>query len=210
MSTAKGHPDHGKGRGEGQGSEDRPQAAPSPDPEPETSAKGADEPAAQAREYRELVEQLQRLAAEYANYQKRMDARLREERHVGVRGLALDLLPAIDNLERTLAAAQGTANAAVLREGARIAQAELLAALRKHGVTPIDSKGRPFDPEHHEAIAHLPSEEHPSGHVMDEMQKGYRLHERTIRPSRVAVSSGKPGQPAPEAEEPKADHLSDE
>ncbi|MBL7140456.1 MAG: nucleotide exchange factor GrpE [Planctomycetes bacterium] len=142
------------------------------------------------RERVELVDRLQRLAAEFSNYQKRTERRLREEQREAVRGLVLDLLPAIDNFERALASAAEGHDFEALFAGVRLVHDQLLAALRKHGIEPIEASGRRFDPEHHEAVAHVPSDEHPSGHVIGEVQRGYRFGERTLRASRVAVSSG--------------------
>ena len=165
------------------------------EPTPQDSAaepgKGTERP-----EYRDLVDQLQRLAAEYANYQKRMDQRLAEEHQHGAGRLAIDILPALDNLERALAAAEAGTDPDAFLPGVRVAHEELLAALRKHGVMPIEAVGRPFDPHVHEAIAHLPSEDQPEGHVLEESRKGYRMGDRTIRPSRVAVSRGPSGRQA--------------
>ena len=171
--------------------------------EPTPQAPGA-EPGkgTETPEYRDLVDQLQRLAAEYANYQKRMDRRLAEEHQHGAGRLAIDILPALDNLDRALAAAEAGTEPDVFLQGVRVAREELLAALRKHGVTPIEAVGRPFDPHVHEAIAHLPSEDRPEGHVLEESRKGYRMGDRTIRPSRVAVSRGPSGRQASRLVEP--------
>jgi molecular chaperone GrpE len=155
--------------------------------------------AAKTRECEDLVEQIKRLAAEFSNYQKRSDRRMEEERRLIVRDFVLDLLPGIDNLERTLAAAEKTQDVKVLADGLRMALEQFLAGLKKNGITPIEADGKPFSPEHHDAVAHVPSDEHAAGHVIEELQKGYRLHDRTIRPSRVAVSKGKPE--APQGEE---------
>jgi len=167
--------------------------------EPTPPASGAEPVKVTERpECRDLVDQLQRLAAEYANYQKRMDRRLAEEHQHGAGRLAIDILPAMDNLERALAAAEAGASPEAFLRGVRVAHEELLAALRKHGVMPIEAVGRPFDPHVHEAVAHVPSEDQPEGHVLEESRKGYRMGDRTIRASRVAVSRGpmKPEMPA--------------
>jgi len=150
------------------------------------------------RECQELIDQLQRLAAEYANYQKRTERTLQDERRVGIRDMVLDLLPALDNLDRTLAAAKDKPSLDTLLAGVRVVRDQMLAALQKHGVTPIEAAGQPFDPEHHEAVALLPSESHPEGNVAEEVQKGYRMDGRTIRATRVAVSSGAPKPQPPD------------
>jgi molecular chaperone GrpE len=68
----------------------------------------------------------------------------------------------------------------------------LLAAIAKHGAERIDAEGQPFDPEHHEEVAQIPREEVHEGHVAEVVQTGYRLYDRTLRASRVVVSSGPP------------------
>jgi len=157
---------------------------------------------ASRREVQDLKDRLQRLAADFSNYQKRMPRRLEEEKREAVRAFLRDLLPVIDNFERALASADEGADPEAFHQGVRMVHDQLLVALARHGVEPIDAAGRRFDPEHHEAVAHVPSEEHPSGHVIDEVQRGYRHGDRTLRPSRVAVSRG-PAEP--EADDAGAD-----
>jgi len=225
MSAAKdknarhhAHRERGEHRVQRDATADRP--ADGADPAPDAGQRphdAADRPAGAAdlpqalaekeRERVELVDRLQRLAAEFSNYQKRMERRLPEERREAVRSLVLDLLPVIDNFERALASAQEGHDFEALFAGVRLVHDQVLAALRKHGVEPIEAAGGRFDPEHHEAVAHVPSDAHPSGHVIDEVQRGYRFGDRTLRASRVAVSSGQAGtqgsemQPAPEPAE---------
>lgn len=181
---------------------DEPENAPPDEPRREGApAEAEDGLAAGQRECDELRDRLQRLAAEFSNYQKRSERRVRDERMEAVGDLVLDLLPAIDNFERAIEAAEATPDFDAFLEGVRLVHDQLLAALKKHGVTPIHAAERPFDPEHHEAVAHLPSDEHPNGHVMEEMLRGYRFGERTLRASRVAVSSGKPQAETPDQTE---------
>ena len=148
------------------------------------------------KERLELVDRLQRLAAEFSNYQKRTDRRIEEERREAVRRLVLDLLPAIDGFDRAMAAAEATRDFQALFEGIRLVHGQLLAGLATHGITPIETGRSAFDPQHHEAVAHLPSREHPAGQVIEETQRGYRFGDQVLRASRVAVSSGKPGDGA--------------
>ena len=185
---------------------------PAPGPGPQINAGGGPETSdlrkqvdAKAAECKELIDQLQRLAAEYSNYQKRMERVIQDEKRQAVRNVVLDLLPAIDNFERALAAARAEASFEALLQGVTLAHDLILAGLARHGVTPIDAAGQHFDPEHHEAVALIPSESHPQGKVVEEMLKGYRQDGRTIRPSRVAVSGGPAaaegqGEPPPDGE----------
>ena len=178
---------------------------------PEAEAEGEQAPPqtveaaleASRREVQDLKDRLQRLAADFSNYQKRTQRRLEEEKREAVRAFLRDLLPVIDNFERALASAGEGGDPEAFHQGVRMVHDQLLAALARHGVEPIDAAGSRFDPEHHEAVAHVPSEEHPSGHVIDEVQRGYRHGDRMLRPSRVAVSRG-PAEPE-EADE-QADH----
>jgi molecular chaperone GrpE len=149
------------------------------------------------KEAADLLDQLRRLAAEYSNYQKRIERHMQDEKALAVRGLVLDLLPVLDNFDRALAAAGDPANTKPVIEGMTLAHTQLMTALAKHGVTPVEAAGQTFDPEHHEAIVCLPSDEHCQGKVIEQMQRGYQLHGRTIRPARVAVSGG----PARKSEE---------
>jgi len=162
------------------------------------------------QECRDLKDRLQRLAADFSNYQKRMQRRLQEEKREAVRDLLRDLLPVLDNFDRALAAADEGGDAETFRQGVRMVHDQLHETLGRHGVEPIEAAGRRFDPEHHEAVAHVPSEEHPSGRVIDEVQRGYRHGERTLRPSRVAVSRGPAGGEAAETNEAEEQDASRE
>jgi molecular chaperone GrpE len=179
-----------KKHGEPEKEHERKEAEPQQTDQAPAEATGEDPLAAKTRECEELLERLKRTTADYLNYQKRMERRLEEVKRFAVRDLLLDVLPVIDNFERALAHAEEQPEFQALLDGIRLVHDQLLAALRKHGVERIEAEGKPFDPEHHEAVAQLPSEEHPEGHVAGEMQAGYRLHDQTLRPSQVAVSSG--------------------
>ncbi|MBM4019401.1 MAG: nucleotide exchange factor GrpE [Planctomycetes bacterium] len=163
------------------------------EPLPEEAAAMADAPAllaAKSAECASLLDQLKRLAAEYSNFQKRMERHFQEEKRLAVRGLVLDLLPVVDNLERAVAHAETEPALESLKAGVKAVHEQFLAALGRHGVTPFEAHGQAFDPEHHEAVAMMPSDEHAEGKVAQVVQKGYRLHGQLIRPSRVAVSTG--------------------
>lgn len=186
--TPRGQPREGHG-------DPVPDETPAPAPAP-GQTEGAPPPAddllaAKENERLELVDRLQRLAADFSNYQKRTDRRIEDERREAVRGLVLDLLPAVDNFDRALAAAEEGQDCRSLLDGIRLVHEQLLAGLKKHGITPIETDRSAFDPEHHEAVAHLPSDEHPAGRVIGETLRGYRFGDQVLRASRVAVSRGK-------------------
>jgi molecular chaperone GrpE len=171
-----------------------PEAGEKPTESPAPAGRGKPEEllATKTRECEDLIDQLRRLAADFSNFQKRTERRLEEDRRLIVRDLVLDLLPGIDNLERTISAAEKAPDIKVLLDGLRMVHEQLLAGLRKHDVTPIEARGEAFSPEHHEAVMHVPSDAYAEGQVIEELEKGYRHHGRTLRPSRVAVSKGKP------------------
>jgi molecular chaperone GrpE len=133
------------------------------------------------------LELAQRTRADFENYRKRTarDAALAQAR--GVSKLALELLPAIDNLDRALAAVDGTA-AEELTAGIKLVHDEILAALGRAGIEPFSPEGEPFDPQHHEAVAQLPGEGAEPGTVIEVYQRGYRLGEVVLRPARVSVA----------------------
>src|SRR5262249_4666131 len=135
----------------------------------------------------EYFDQLQRTRAEFVNYQKRAKTQADADRAYAVGSLARDLLDALDNLERAAEALKATAPPGVV-EGLTMVHKQLLATLAKHGVEPIAALGQPFDPNQHEALVQQPDASHPEGTVVAELGKGYRIRDRVLRPSKVAVS----------------------
>lgn len=133
------------------------------------------------------LEQLQRTRAEFANYQKRSKAQADADRAYAVGNLAHDLVNVIDNFERALQSARSSGASSIV-EGLELVHRQFLEALAKHGVEPIVALGQPFDPHQHEAIAQQPSADHPEGTVVAELSRGYKIRDRILRPSRVAVS----------------------
>jgi molecular chaperone GrpE len=139
--------------------------------------------AAQRDEYLALA---QRTQADFENYRKRIarDQAVAQER--GVAKLAKELLPALDNLDRALEAAQSDDP---LLEGVRLVRSELSAALARVGIEQFSPKGERFDPNEHEAMAQQPVEGTESGTVAEVFQNGYRLNGTIIRPARVLVAA---------------------
>lgn len=149
---------------------------------------GPTEEVAQLQKQRdEYLEQLQRSRAEFANYQKRSKTQADSDRIYAVGTLVRDLLDGLDNLQRATDALRATA-AAGITEGLDMVHKQMLATLAKHGVEPINALAQPFDPNQHEAVLQQPDAEHPEGTVVAELSKGYRIHDRVLRPSKVAVS----------------------
>ncbi len=131
----------------------------------------------------------QRTRADFENYQKRMQRDLVQERRFAQAPLASDLLAAIDNLERATTAAEQAGEKGPLVQGVAMVQTQLLDILRRHGVTRIEALGLPFDPNLHQAVMQQPSKEHPPMTIIAVLEPGYMIHDRVLRPARVAVSS---------------------
>jgi molecular chaperone GrpE len=146
--------------------------------------------AAQRDEYLALA---QRTQADFENYRKRMarESSLAQER--GIAKLARELLPALDNLERSVDAAATAAEESAQREplldGVRLVRTELSAALARMGIESFSPLGEVFDPAQHEAVAQQPVEDAESGTVAEVYQAGYRLGGNVIRPARVLVAA---------------------
>ncbi len=153
---------------------------------PETGPAG-DELAQAIRQRDEYQDKLQRAQADFINYQKRAKAQADADRVYLIKPLALDILNALDNFDRAIESARG-GGAQAIAEGLLMVEKQFVAALNKHGVEPINSLGQAFDPNFHEAIMQQPDAHHPEGTVVAEFAKGYKLGDRVIRPSKVAVS----------------------
>jgi len=139
------------------------------------------------RQRDEYLDQLQRTRAEFVNYQKRSKAQAEADRLYLIKPLAMDILNALDNFDRAIETARA-GGATGIAEGLGMVEKQFVAALTNHGVEPIPALGRPFDPNFHEAITQQPDAHHPEGTVVAEFARGYKLNERVIRPSKVAVS----------------------
>lgn len=142
-----------------------------------------------------------RAVADLDNYKKRA-AREREElQKFAIEKLLVELLPVLDNLDRALESARPEMPLEGFVEGVRMNRRLFEETLAKFGVQPFSAVGEEFDPRYHEAIQTVESHEHPANVVVRELVRGYRLHDRLVRPALVVVSSG-PGPAA--AEEPAA------
>ena len=146
------------------------------------------DPLAEAERQRdEYLALAQRTQADFDNFRKRA---AREAAASGARakaGLARELLPVVDNLERALATA-GEADEG-FAQGVRLVHAELVGALERSGIAAFEPAGERFDPQVHEAISTRPADGADPGVVVDVVEKGYRLDETVLRPARVVVSA---------------------
>jgi molecular chaperone GrpE len=148
----------------------------------------SEEIAVLTRERDDYKEQVLRTRAEFANYQKRAKLQADADRAYAVGSLAKDLLDPLDNLSRAIDALRSS-GAEGITAGLDMVQKQLLDVLAKHGVEPIDALGQPFDPNLHDAIVQQPATDHPEGTVVGELSKGYKIRDRVLRPTKVAVSS---------------------
>lgn len=129
-----------------------------------------------------------RAAAELDNVRKRASRDVEHARKYALESFSRDLLSVVDSFEMGLAAAD-KADAATLREGSEATLKQLLATLERFGVSQISAEGEPFDPELHEAISMQPSTDLEPNSVLADVQSGYTLNGRLLRPARVVVST---------------------
>ena len=143
--------------------------------------------AGKADEYLALA---QRTQADFENYRKRTARDVRAAESRGMSRLARELLPALDNLDRAIAAVEGSDGQAEhhLTEGIRLVQSELSSALARTGIEGYAAKGEQFDPVHHEAVAQTQVEGAEAGTIVEVLQSGYRLNDLVLRPARVVVA----------------------
>jgi molecular chaperone GrpE len=148
------------------------------------------ESAAKDGELKTLNDKYLRLAAEFDNYKRLAQRDQRDQIRFGNEQLLKELLPVVDNLERAIKAAKDSKTAQGLVQGVDLTLKQLESVLGKFGVQSIPTMGQRFDPTGHQAVASVPSTQVPDQHVVEEFQRGYRLHDRILRPAMVTVSSG--------------------
>jgi molecular chaperone GrpE len=138
-------------------------------------------------ELEESKNKLLRALADFDNYKKRMAAEREQFIQFANETLITELLPVIDGFDRAMSAAKKIKAGEEMLKGLALIKRQLEDVLKKHGVAEIEAQGKPYDPNLHEAIL---QKEHagPEGVILEEMQKGYALHGRVIRPSMVIVS----------------------
>jgi len=146
-----------------------------------------------------------RSQAELENYRKRVQRDRQDLLRFGHENLLRELLPVVDNLDRAVRHARETGDTGEgLLEGVEMTLNQFQRALEKFGVTPIAAHGEAFDPSRHEAMGQLETSDHPPNTVAQELQKGYLLHERLLRPAMVMIAK------APQAAQNTADQEDSE
>jgi molecular chaperone GrpE len=155
-----------------------------PDPQIEALKKDAEK----AKEY---WDQILRLKAEFENTKKRLERDKQDAIKYANEKLLLEILPIVDNLDRAMSSLDEGHDPEKVKKGLHIAQGELHEVLAEHGVEVVKSVGEAFDPNRHEAVGVVENDEKEEGTVLDEVQKGYLLNGRLIRPSKVRIAQKK-------------------
>lgn len=140
---------------------------------------------------KDALEQPLRLKADFDNTKKRLDRDKMDAIKYANERLLAEILPALDSVDRALASISEGHDPEKVKQGLRMAQDDLHKVLELHGVEVIKSVGNEFDPKFHEAVAMVPAEGIKEGFVVEEVQKGYVLNGRLIRPSRVKIAQEK-------------------
>lgn len=169
-----------------------------PDPSVDETATAAAQPdlAALAAQIEELRAQAQsakeaqlRALAELDNVRKRAEREISSASKFGAEKLLGELLGISDSVDLGIQAASAPdVQVKTIIEGLELTRRQLVAVLEKQGVSQVDPKGQPFNPDFHEAVSMVPSADVPPNHVLNVMQKGYKLHDRLLRPAMVIVA----------------------
>ena len=130
-----------------------------------------------------------RAMADFQNYKRRSLEEAVRTRELATANLVEKLLPLLDNFERSLAAAEGGASPEAVLDGIRLMDRQLRTALQDVNVKPIEAKGKPFDPNLHDAVVGEHSDA-PEGTVLDVLESGYTMGHRVLRPAKTRVSKG--------------------
>lgn len=168
-------------------------AAEAPTPEGDAAAAGLE---AKEKELKETHDRLLRTTAEFENYKKRMAREMDEFRKYANQSLLREMLSIVDHIELALQAAGPAGSQKGIADGLSLTLKELTRILEKFNVTPVEAAGKPFNPEVHEAILREPSEGLPENAVVREMQKGYMINGRLLRPALVVVAAPPSAAPA--------------
>jgi len=142
---------------------------------------------AKQRELEEALQRYLRLAADFDNFRRRTRQEMDDVRKTAAAGLIGELLPVLDNFERALATARSLLPENVAT-GIEMIYRQLWHVLAQSGVQPVEAVGKPFDPAFHEAFEQVETDDAPEGTVIEEVQKGYLLHAKVLRPALVKVA----------------------
>jgi len=140
-----------------------------------------------------------RAEADLQNYKRRAEQERDESRRFAQASIIINLLPILDDFERAFGSLDTRLAGLTWFDGIRLIYRKLQALLESVGVQPIQAEGQTFDPRYHEAVAHADGEE---GKVVAEVQRGYKLHDRVLRPAMVIVGRGKSDEAGATGQEP--------
>jgi molecular chaperone GrpE len=170
-------------------------------PPPELAPPVEDPVAVLEREKKELHDRLLRTAADLENFRKRSRKELDDARVRAREEILREILPSVDNLERALTAAQEpNATVTVIVDGVKLVLRQFLSGLERFEIKPFSSLGEAFDPTRHEAVSQIETDAQPAGSVVSELQRGYLIGNRLLRPAMVAVAKAPPRPEAADAE----------
>ena len=152
------------------------------------SEPGIDELEAEIQEHKDRI---LRISAEFENYKKRSAKEMDDFRKFANETLFKQLLTVVDNLERAICSGEECSDAEALLKGIKMTHKEIMKLFDTFNVKPVKAQGEPFDPVFHQAVSQQESDDYPENTVINELQKGYTLNDRLIRPSMVVVSKAK-------------------
>lgn len=176
--------------GQPQGAETAPAAAA---PEGDQAARPVPT-ATHEEELAALKERQLRLQADFDNFRRRTQREKAEWSLSANENIFRELLPVLDHFELGLKTAAEHKTEKSVQDGFQLVYDQMLGALRKFGISPLDVHESGFDPAHHEAVAHIPSDEYPADEIIAQTRRGWKLGDRLLRPVQVVISSG-PGAP---------------
>ena len=156
-------------------------------PEGEPKAVSEEDLAELKRQTEDYLANWQRTQADFDNYKRRSQQEKEEISQFANSVLVLSLLPVLDDLERAFAVISAELESVSWVEGVRLIERKMKTALEAHGMSEISALGEPFDPSLHEAVQQSPGKENI---IVGEALKGYKLHDKVIRPSKVIVGNG--------------------
>jgi molecular chaperone GrpE len=137
---------------------------------------------------KETFDRLLRATADLDNYRKRARRDVDDARIAGKGGVLTEMLPVVDNLERALQHSESATESAGIVEGVKLVLRQFLQALERCDVTPLEALGQAFDPNLHEAVGQLETDDYPPGAVCQELQRGYKIGDRLLRPALIVVA----------------------
>jgi molecular chaperone GrpE len=137
---------------------------------------------------KEAHDRFLRVSADFENFKKRSAREMADFRKYANESLIRELLPVVDNLERAIASAIDNGDSNSFLEGVDLTLKEILKVFDKFVVKPIEAVGKPFDPTFHQAVMQEETDDKPENTILGELQKGYTIHDRLLRPTMVVVS----------------------